>query len=278
MLSDLLKWGGKRLEPTQAGTSGGVSAASTDEPVIGSKAFPKFLAALTAQPSPVLLDFGPVIGTNVAFFGERLGCKLFIEDIVSDLDRHTKAGTLDLLPGVLDKRFRHADASVDGILCWDIFDFLDKASTQTLARQIIRMLRPGGAVMGLFCTAAKTEHLAVHQVRDRRRRQFPAPRPSRCGRREARRAEPRHHPDVRGARRLGFLPAQEQYPRDAPPAAVAVARVDGSLGSLAGVVCALRPPKLIRGVPSAFINALGAPPPSAASASLRSRRWSPECH
>jgi len=159
MLSDLLKWGGKRLEPTQAGASRGVSAASGDAPVIGSKAFPKFLAALTSQPSPVLLDFGPVIGTNVEFFGERLGCKLFIEDIVSDLDRHTRAGTLDALPGVFDARFRHADASVDGILCWDVFDFLDKASTQALARQVIRMVRPGGAVMGLFCTAAKTDHL-----------------------------------------------------------------------------------------------------------------------
>ena len=30
-----------------------------DEPVVGSKAFPKFLAALTSHPSPVLLDFGP---------------------------------------------------------------------------------------------------------------------------------------------------------------------------------------------------------------------------
>lgn len=159
MLSDLLKWGGKRLEPAQAGPSRGMPAAS-DEPVVGSKAFPKFLAALTARPSPVLLDFGPVIGTNVEFFGERLGCKLFIEDLVSDLDRHTRAGTLDALPGVLDTRFRHADASVDGILCWDIFDFLDKASTQALARQVIRMLRPGGAVMGLFCTAAKTDHVA----------------------------------------------------------------------------------------------------------------------
>jgi hypothetical protein len=160
MLSDLLKWGGKRLEPTQAGAPRSVSAASGDEPVVGSKAFPKFLAALTAQPSKVLLDFGPVIGTNVEFFGERLGCKLFIEDLVSDLDRHTRAGTLSALPGVLDTRFRHADASVDGILCWDIFDFLDKASTQTLARQVIRMLRPGGAVMGFFCTAAKTDHVS----------------------------------------------------------------------------------------------------------------------
>jgi hypothetical protein len=159
MLNDLLKWGGKRLEPTQAGGSSSVSAGAGEEPVVASKAFPKFLAALTSQPSPVLLDFGPVIGTNVGFFGERLGCKLFIEDIVSDLDRHTRAGTLDKLPGVLDSRFRHADASVDGILCWDVFDFLDKASTQALAQQVIRMLRPGGAVMGLFCTAARTDHV-----------------------------------------------------------------------------------------------------------------------
>jgi predicted SAM-dependent methyltransferase len=158
MLSDLLKWGGKRTGPAEP--SGGLrqgSAGAATDPVVGSKAFPKFIAALTSRPSPVLLDFGPVIGTNVEFFGERLGCKLFIEDLISDIDRHTKAGTLDALPATFEKRFRHADASVDGILCWDVFDFLDKAATQALARQIIRMLRPGGAVMGLFCTAAIPE-------------------------------------------------------------------------------------------------------------------------
>ncbi|HET7217633.1 MAG TPA: class I SAM-dependent methyltransferase [Vicinamibacterales bacterium] len=157
MLSDILKWGGKRLEsgPTGAARSASVQA---DEPVVGSKAFPKFLAALTARPSPVLLDFGPVIGTNVEFFGERLGCKLHIEDLIGDLDRHTKAGTLDALPAALETRFRHADASVDGILCWDVFDFLDKKAAEVLARQVTRMLRPGGAVMGLFATAAKSDH------------------------------------------------------------------------------------------------------------------------
>ncbi len=49
-------------------------------------------------------------------------------------------------------RFSHADASIDGILCWDLFDFLDKAASQALAGQIVRMLRPGGAVMGFFCS------------------------------------------------------------------------------------------------------------------------------
>ena len=60
-----------------------------------SKAFPKFLSLLAQQPAPVLLDFGPVIGANVEFFGERLGCKLFIEDLFADVDRHTRAGTLE---------------------------------------------------------------------------------------------------------------------------------------------------------------------------------------
>jgi hypothetical protein len=160
MLSDILKWGGKRLErpsgPVDTAATRGATAAG-DEPVVGSKAFPKFLSLLTARPSPVLLDFGPVIGTNVEFFGERLGCKLFIEDVFADLDRHTKAGTLDALPAAIEKRFRHADASVDGILCWDLFDFLDKKAGDALAQQVIRMVRPGGAVMGLFCTSAKPE-------------------------------------------------------------------------------------------------------------------------
>lgn len=153
MLSDLLKWGGKRpdqsgTEPTAAGSQRG------EEPVVPSKAFPKFLAALKDRDAPVLLDFGPVLGPNVAFFGERLGCKLFIEDLVTEFDRHARAGTLEKLPEVFAKRFRHDDNSVDGVLCWDFFDFLDKAAAQALARQVVRMLRPGGAVMGFFSTSS----------------------------------------------------------------------------------------------------------------------------
>jgi len=153
MLHDLLRWGGKR--PATPGDAGAEAPASRgEEPLVPSKAFPKFLNALSHQPAPpVLVDFGPVIGANVAFFGERLGCKLHIEDLFADYDRHTRASTRGDLPAALEKRFRHADASVDGVLCWDFFDFLDKPGAQVLARQVARMLKPGGAVMGFFCTA-----------------------------------------------------------------------------------------------------------------------------
>jgi hypothetical protein len=151
MFQDLLKWGGKRPDPS------GPSAASpsaADDVTVASKALPKFLSALTQHDAPVLVDFGPVIGANVGFFGERLGCKLFIEDLGADIERHTRARTLDALPDLFEKRFRHGDQSVDGLLCWDYFDFLDKASAQALAKQIVRMLSPGGAVMGFFCTSS----------------------------------------------------------------------------------------------------------------------------
>ncbi len=151
MLSDLLRWGGKRF---RGDTRGNAPAPRGDDASVQSKAFPRLLSAVAGQPDPVLIDLGPVIGSNVEFFGERLGCKLFIEDLFADFDRHARAGTLDGLAVAFETRFRHADATVDGILCWDVFDFLPKPAAQALARQIIRMLRPGGAVMAFFSTSA----------------------------------------------------------------------------------------------------------------------------
>ena len=151
-ISDLLKFGGKRPEPSVSGPVGDAPAPKGPEPVIPSKALPKFINALQHQEAPVLVDFGPVIGTNVAFFGEHLGCKLFIEDLAAEIDKHVRSGSRDALSESLVKRFTQADQSVDGVLCWDIFDFLEVAQARALARQVVRVLRPGGAVMGFFCT------------------------------------------------------------------------------------------------------------------------------
>jgi hypothetical protein len=151
MLSDLLnKWGGKRSDSSGKGDA----LAPSEEPTVASKAFPKFVSALTNREAPTLLDFGPVIGANVEFCGERLGCKLFIEDLLADVDRHLKGKGPEDFAGSFDKRFTHGDGTIDGILCWDLFDFLDKSASQSLSRQIVRLLRPGGVVMGFFCTSA----------------------------------------------------------------------------------------------------------------------------
>ena len=155
-ISDLLKFGGRRPdEPVPARAGGDAPAPKGPEQIIQSKALAKFIGALSNRQGPLLIDFGPVIGTNVGFFGEQLGCKLFIEDLVAEIDKQTRAKTRDALPDILAKRFTQADGSVDGVLCWDIFDFLEPASAKALSREIVRVLRPGGAGMGFFCTKAE---------------------------------------------------------------------------------------------------------------------------
>ena len=132
-------------------------SAVADDPVFATKALRKFLTSLTANTSPSLLDLGPVVGSNVSFFGEQLGCKIFVEDLFADLDRHVRAGTLEALPAFLKRRFPQQAGSVDGILCWDLIDYLDRAAAQELASELTRVLRPDGALLGFFGTAQTRE-------------------------------------------------------------------------------------------------------------------------
>ena len=140
-----------RLAPRRTDADGSASpSVSAEAPVFATKALRKFLTCLTARESPILLDLGPVVGSNVNFFGEQLGCKIFVEDIFADLDRHVRSGKLEDLPVFLKKRFAQESGSVDGILCWDLIDFMDKPAALELAYQLTRLLRPDGALLAFF--------------------------------------------------------------------------------------------------------------------------------
>jgi hypothetical protein len=148
------------------------------------KALRKFLATLSARDAPVLLDLGPVVGSNLNFFGETLGCKVFIEDLYADLERHLRGDRMAELPAFLGKRLTLGEQSVDGILAWDLFDYLDAASAQALANELVRVMRVDGALLGFFNASAprgeRSElHYTKYVVEDEatlRHREYPASR------------------------------------------------------------------------------------------------------
>lgn len=121
-----------------------------DGPVLTSKTLQKFLACLGSRPHPVLLDLGPFSGSNVTSFGQLLGCKVLIGDVFADLDRYTREDRVGEIPAFLSKRFMLEEASVDGVLLWDVFDYLDRPAAQALATALVRTLRPDGALLGFF--------------------------------------------------------------------------------------------------------------------------------
>ena len=151
---------------------GGQADAGTDAPVKPTKALARFLAGLGTRQQPVLLDLGPVVGSNVTFFGEEVGCKILVEDLSKDIDRHVIQTKVAELPAFFDTRFPQESETINGILCWDIFDYLERVAAERLARQLTRVLRPGGVLLAFFSTAdpqatirpAYTRHVVVDRT------------------------------------------------------------------------------------------------------------------
>ena len=178
-LTDLLGILGPR-KPAESTTADG-SAAKVAEPSYPTKALQKFLASLQGSEGPLILDLGPVVGRNVTFFGEQLGCRIRVEDIAADIDRHVKTKTTEQLPDFFSKRFTQAAGTVDGILCWDVFDFLDRPAAQALAASLSTLLKPDGCLLGFFSTAETQDSLYTKYVvvdeSNLRYRTYPASRP-----------------------------------------------------------------------------------------------------
>ncbi|MGH9162546.1 MAG: methyltransferase domain-containing protein [Vicinamibacteraceae bacterium] len=125
---------------------------------IEAKALKRFLTCLSGREVPVLLDLGPVVGANVAFFGEQLGCRIFVEDLCNDVDRFARNDAWEQLLEFLSTRFDRPGESIDGILCWDLFDHLDKRAAATLARELARLLKPGGVLLAFFGTTREPRY------------------------------------------------------------------------------------------------------------------------
>ncbi|MGI8671419.1 MAG: class I SAM-dependent methyltransferase [Luteitalea sp.] len=140
----------------RGGERSGTDRARAAGPPVATKVLSKFIAAVAQRASPVVLDLGPVVGSNVSFLGEQLGCRLLVEDLYSDLDRLTRAGQLETLTEVLSSRLTYAPESFDAILCWDVFDYLDKPAAKALGQRVGQWVKPGGVVLCFFSTVANT--------------------------------------------------------------------------------------------------------------------------
>jgi hypothetical protein len=109
--------------------------------IVASRALAGFLSLVLSWPKAEMLDLGPAIGANIAFLGQRIGCKIHVKDLYADLGEAER----------VDARFAEYDAeSIDAVLCWDVFDYLAPVAAEPLAGRLVELLRPGGALLAFF--------------------------------------------------------------------------------------------------------------------------------
>lgn len=116
------------------------------------RALRHLVGILQGVDAPVLLDLGLLSGSNVTFFGRETSCRLVVNDLYSELDRAARAGYAGGLSAVITGAITQPDASLDGVLCWDVFDYLEPDEAAALAAAIRRVLKPRGVVLAMFST------------------------------------------------------------------------------------------------------------------------------
>ena len=130
------------------GSRMGFGSAGSDD-VFTTRALAKFVAALEGRESPVVVDLGAAVGANVTFLGDRLGCKLHVADILSKVETWwspvgSSEETTDVDAAALEveherrrlaRRLDHSSDSADGVLGWDVFDYLDDEAAPALAHR-----------------------------------------------------------------------------------------------------------------------------------------------
>ncbi len=102
-----------------------------------------FLEGLHQSDGSHLLDLGLISGDNINFF-LRWVKKLSVCDMFYFLDRERRRHRP---VGRIEQHFDYPPLAFDGILLWNLFDYLDNQTAVKLIRQCHKSTRPGGRVM-----------------------------------------------------------------------------------------------------------------------------------
>jgi len=125
-------------------------------PTFPTKVISDFVGGMAKKPAPIVLDIGPVIGVNIEYL-LNFGIKVYMEDLLAAYSKPQYSALIDDKLTFDDERFfaenlKYADNYFDGLICWDILDYLDAKFAKKFIAQISAKMKPGSLVLGFFHT------------------------------------------------------------------------------------------------------------------------------
>ncbi|MGA8038214.1 MAG: class I SAM-dependent methyltransferase [Candidatus Acidiferrales bacterium] len=155
--------------PTRSGPAFGSSSAPVANPssnVRISNGLKEFLWLISDKKNGRILDLGPAFQNTIMFFIEK-GFKLSTEDMLrswkefiteeEESFRKSSVGAesvrisrASLAEKFLKTSVIYPDSSFDGILAWDLFDYLDGELLVRVMDRLYNLLAPGGSVLSIF--------------------------------------------------------------------------------------------------------------------------------
>jgi cytoskeletal protein CcmA (bactofilin family) len=122
-----------------------------------SNAIRLFIKGLERKKDRQILDIGPVCSENINFLTQHV-MTLYVCDMFLQLDQEQRK---DLPISSLWQHLNYQPDSFDGILLWDLIDYLEDNEVSRLVELCIKMLRSSGLVM-VFSLSEQTIQTVVN--------------------------------------------------------------------------------------------------------------------
>lgn len=109
-------------------------------------AFPRFVAKLKDRPRPTLLDLGLLCGENIAWLAAK-GVKVFVDDtgghLIDSASKTIRSPDGKVLPAPVDfSHLSYPAESFDGMLLWNLMDFMDRATAGRFLERLLLFMKP----------------------------------------------------------------------------------------------------------------------------------------
>jgi len=134
-----------------------------------SKGLREFCAAIRSPEGLQILDLGAASQANINLL-TGLGHRLCTEDLHRCLELFTSRSMVSADPDTETERFfrenlQYQPAQFDGVLCWDLFDFVPDALVKPLVDRLFELVKPGGHLLTFFHSGQPGQLMPVCQYR-----------------------------------------------------------------------------------------------------------------
>ena len=134
-----------------------------------SKGLREFCAAIKGPEGLRILDLGAASQANINFV-TGLGHGICTEDLHRCLELFSNRSMVTADPatesdGFFRENLQYQPGMFDGILCWDLLDFVPDALVKPLVERLYQLLKPGGYLLTFFHSGQPGQVLPVCQYR-----------------------------------------------------------------------------------------------------------------
>ena len=124
----------------------------------------QFFSYIKGESGLSILDLAGANQANVSFI-TNLGHRIYSEDFLRSLRFAGKGDGQPRPDAFLSQNLKHADASFDGVLVWDVLEYLSAPMLAATVERLFRIAKPGSYLLAVFQAQEKAETVPEYSFR-----------------------------------------------------------------------------------------------------------------